>query len=234
MSRLMLELKVLRALIRRRVYISPRRRDEIIDAFHRLFYDSWAFDQTWAAAEWLGTRIFKCPLDLFVYQEMIHEIRPDVIVETGTACGGSALFLASMFDLVGNGRVITIDTLSRERPKHDRVTYLLGSSTSAEIQAEVERRIGPTDQVMVILDSDHSAQHVLAELRAYSKHVSVGSYLVVEDTNVNGHPVEPDFGPGPAEAIGAFLKESNVFVVDRAREKFLLSFNPGGYLRRVR
>jgi cephalosporin hydroxylase len=85
---------------------------------------------------------------------------------------------------------------------------------------------------MVVLDSDHSAAHVLAELRAYAPLVTPGCYLIVEDGNVNGHPVEPSFGPGPWEATKQFLAESNVFDVDREREKYLLTFNPTGYLRR--
>jgi cephalosporin hydroxylase len=87
---------------------------------------------------------------------------------------------------------------------------------------------------MVILDSDHSKSHVLAELRAYSPFVSVGNYLVVEDTNVNGHPAYPGFGEGPWEAVNEFLSGQDAFEVDRTREKFFLTFNPGGYLKRVK
>jgi cephalosporin hydroxylase len=85
----------------------------------------------------------------------------------------------------------------------------------------------------VILDSDHSQTHVRAELQAYAPMVSLGSYLVVEDTNVNGHPVLPDFGPGPMEATQEFLISHNEFVRDPSREKFMMTFNPGGFLRRV-
>jgi cephalosporin hydroxylase len=97
--------------------------------------------------------------------------------------------------------------------------------------AEVAARASGT--VMVVLDSDHSAAHVLDELRAYAPLVTPGSYLVVEDTNINGHPVFDSFGPGPTEAVTKFLDESSAFVVDRSREKFLLTFNPSGWLRRV-
>lgn len=90
------------------------------------------------------------------------------------------------------------------------------------------------DSVMVILDSDHRKDHVLKELRAYSQYVTVDSYLIVEDTNINGHPVYPDYGPGPMEAVEESLKEDDRFAVDRTKEKLLLTFNPGGYLRRVR
>jgi cephalosporin hydroxylase len=87
---------------------------------------------------------------------------------------------------------------------------------------------------MVVLDSDHHAEHVLNELRIYGEMVTVGNYLIAEDTNVNGHPVKPEFGPGPWEAVETFLKENPAFAVDSKREKFLLTFNPGGYLIRVR
>ena len=93
-----------------------------------------------------------------------------------------------------------------------------------------ERAAGKS--VMVILDSDHTRDHVLAELRAYAPIVTPGQYLVVEDSNINGHPVFPGFGPGPMEALQAFLAETGEFEVDRSREKFLVTFNPGGYLRK--
>ena len=85
---------------------------------------------------------------------------------------------------------------------------------------------------MVVLDSDHSREHVLRELELYAPLVTPGCYLVVEDTNVNGHPVSPGFGPGPMEAVGDYLRTTDDFEVDRGREKFMLTFNPSGYLRR--
>ena len=85
---------------------------------------------------------------------------------------------------------------------------------------------------MVVLDSDHHRDHVLAELRTYSALVTPGSYLIVEDTNINGHPVRPEFGPGPMEAVDEFLRESPDFAIDPEREKFFLTFNPRGFLRR--
>ena len=85
---------------------------------------------------------------------------------------------------------------------------------------------------MVILDSDHSRDHVFAELQAYASLVGPGDYLIVEDTNVNGHPVHPDFGPGPTEAVDDFLAENDSFFIDESREKYFMTFNPRGYLRR--
>jgi len=207
--------------------------NEVVRAFHQL--DSGSPETTWANTRWLGVRAQKCPLDLWSYQEILHEVRPDLIIETGTAEGGSGLFLASMCDLLGRGSVVTIDVLPNpSRPRHRRLTYLLGSSTDPAIVEQASRRAGRDGRVLVILDSDHSKEHVQAEMRAYADLVSVGSYLIVEDTNVNGHPVLPDFGPGPREAVEEFLEERPDFAVDADREKFLMTFNPMGYLRRHR
>jgi cephalosporin hydroxylase len=201
----------------------------ITDAFHRLYYDT----AVWKDTYWLGVRTQKCPLDLWIYQEILQETRPDLIVETGTAHGGSALYLASVCDLLGRGEVVTVDIHPIEdRPAHDRITYLTGSSTSGEIVGELERLVTDSEQVLVILDSDHSRDHVLDELRIYSRFVTPGSYLIVEDTNVNGHPAMPEHGPGPMEALEAFLPETTEFQVDVAREKFFMTFNPRGFLRR--
>ena len=178
--------------------------------------------------------LLKCPLDLWIYQEIVFELKPDVIIECGTAKGGTALFLASLCDLVNNGKIITIDIKSdRDRPRHERITYLVGSSISEEVVKKVKTMIGENDKIMVILDSDHTMGHVLSELRIYGKLVSKGSYMIVEDTNVNGHPVDPDHGPGPMEAVERFLSEDKDFILDKGKEKFFLTFNPNGYLKRV-
>lgn len=204
---------------------------ETIDAFHRLYYDSGP--QTWHDTKWLGVRVLKCPLDLWVYQELLTELRPDWVVECGTFDGGSAYYLATVMDLLGKGRVVTIDVEERPgRPKHHRIKYLLGSSTDAVMWRRIRSMIKPRHTTMVILDSDHTRDHVLDELRLYSQLVQPGGYLIVEDGNINGHPVLPDFGPGPMEAVTTFLEENQTFDIDRTREKFMLTFNPRGFLRR--
>jgi cephalosporin hydroxylase len=203
----------------------------IVDQFHALYYDRRV--QTWGETYWLGHHALKCPLDLWIYQEILHEVRPNLIIETGTYRGGSALFLASICDLLGRGEVVTIDAATQKgRPRHKRIAYLTGSSTSEAMLRQVRRRAKGMNRVLVLLDSGHSMEHVLAELRAYAPLVTPGSYLIVEDTNLNGHPVESDHGPGPAEAVAAFLAENSAFVRDESREKLLLTFNPGGYLKR--
>jgi cephalosporin hydroxylase len=214
-------------------YTHPRMARLIVNQFHRLYYHTPVPTRTWERTHWLGTPVRKCPLDLWIYQEIIHELRPDLIVECGTAYGGSALFFASMLDLVGKGKVVSVDICDLDRPRHPRVEYLLGSSVDPPVVDRVRGRVAGCECVVVILDSDHSMQHVLAEMRAYSGFVSPGSYLVVEDTNVNGHPVAPNFGPGPLEAVRAFLDENDGFDVDPIGDKFHMSFNPGGYLRRT-
>jgi cephalosporin hydroxylase len=207
--------------------------NHIVDAFHRLYYDN--LDRTWNNTYWMGVPTQKCPLDLWIYQEILFELRPDVIIETGTCQGGSALYLASICDLLKAGRIFTIDIdPAPTRPKHKRVRYLLGSSTNSEIVEGIRGEIRSRDRVLVILDSDHSKEHVLNELRAYTPMVTQGSYLIVEDTNVNGHPVVPDFGPGPMEAVDDFLSQNSDFEIDSSREKFFMGFNPRGWLRRAR
>jgi cephalosporin hydroxylase len=208
----------------------PRPETTIAD-FHRLYYDS----HVWRGrTRWLGVETQKCPLDLWAYQEILVSRRPDVLVETGTFNGGSALYLATLCDVLDHGTVVSVDIEDRPgRPRHPRITYVAGqSSTSASALSRVAELIGPGDSVMVLLDSDHSRDHVLEELRLYAPLVTSGQYLVVEDTNVNGHPVLPEHGAGPMEALDAFLAESRDFVHDPSPEKFLLTFNPRGYLRR--
>jgi cephalosporin hydroxylase len=200
--------------------------------FHRLYYENAA--RTWQNTRWLEVRVAKCPLDLWVYQEILTELRPELVIETGTFAGGSALFLASCMDVIGCGRVITVDIEEHDaRPHHDRITYVTGSSVDPALVDRLRHEAEATARVMVILDSDHARDHVLAELRAYSPLVTPGSYLVVEDTNINGRPVFPTSGPGPHEAVEAFLRETRAFERDQEREKFFMTFNPGGFLRRL-
>lgn len=207
------------------------RSDAAVEAFHRLFYDT--HDTTWKQTFWLGATVRKCAFDLWTYQEILVDTRPDLIVETGTYLGGSAFYLAGICDLLGHGKIVTVDISAPPgRPRHRRITYLQGSSTDPGIVVRVARRARTAKRVMVVLDSNHSRDHVLRELEAYGPLVTPGCYLVVEDTNVNGNPVLPDHGPGPMEAVEEFLATTDDFEVDRSRENRLLTFNPGGYLKR--
>jgi cephalosporin hydroxylase len=203
---------------------------DAVERFHVASYERGVLNDTY----WFGVPIQKSPLDCWTYQEILHEQRPDLIVETGTYLGGSALFFAHLFDLLGHGRVITIDLQLRGRVEHDRVTHLEGDALSPGILSKVEAAVASARRVLVVLDDDHSAAHVLKELNAYGRFVTPGSYLVVEDTNVNGHPVFPEHGPGPMEAVRDFLATDRSFEIDRSREKFLLTYFPDGWLRKRR
>jgi len=213
--------------------MGSRAQQDVVDAFHRLYYESG--DQTREHNSWLGVKLWKCPLDLWVYQELLYRLQPDLVVETGTYQGGSAYYLASILDLIGSGQVLTIDiNHHHDRPRHKRITYVTGSSVDPTILTEVRIQAARHKTVLVILDSDHHCDHVLTELREYANLVTLGSYLIVEDTNINGHPVRAEYGPGPREAVETFLASTPDFVPDRRCEKFFLTWNGGGYLRRVR
>ena len=211
----------------------PRQYEAAVTAaFHRMYYGQ--LDRTWRNTRWLGVRIEKFPGDMVVYQEILHALRPDLIIETGTNYGGSALFMASICDLIGHGQIVTIDIDPKpDRPTHPRISFLTGSSTAADVLDQVHALVANTERRLVILDSDHSYEHVVDELRCYSDFVTNGSYLIVEDTHHSGHPVGASSDVGPWEAASRFLERDDRFVVDETREKFFMTTNPRGYLRRI-
>ncbi len=203
----------------------------LIDLFHQLYH--YSATKTWNNTFWLGFQTLKCPLDMWIYQEIICEVKPEIIIETGTHLGGSALYMAMVCDYLNLGKVITIDIETKSpRPIHSRIQYLKGSSISNEIVEEVRKIKGEKQKILVILDSEHKKQHVLDELKIYSQFISSGSYIIVEDTNINGHPVLPDWGSGPMEAVDDFLHQNDDFFIDPEREKFLMTQNPRGYLKK--
>ena len=219
-----------RALTSVRFRVDRRLDRAAVSRAHDVLYGS----DAWTEATWLGAQALKNPLDLWVYQEIVYETRPELIVETGTYRGGSALYLASLCDLIGHGEVVSIDVepMRDDYPSHPRVTYLAGrSSTDPAVVEEVRARAAGR-AVLVILDSDHSQAHVEAELAEYASIVPVGCYLIVEDSNIGR--IRKDLMPGPFEAVESFLATTDEFEIDREREKFLITFNPSGYLRRVR
>jgi cephalosporin hydroxylase len=204
----------------------------VMREYEKLYYRN--LYNTWKNTRWMGHRVWKATTDLWVYQELLYTVRPDLILETGTAEGGSAYYLASLLDIIGRGRIITIDVETREgRPTHPRIEYVLGSSVSADVVAIARDAARGASAVMGILDSDHSQQHVLKELDAFGPLITPGSYLIVEDTNVNGHPVFHRHGPGPSEALRDWLPTHPEFLVDRECERFYNTFNPGGYLKKI-
>jgi len=206
----------------------------IIDEFHKLYYNgregsAKTFEQT----TWMGVSCLKCPLDLWIYQEIIYDLKPDLIIETGTYHGGSALYLASICDAIGTGHIATIDVMDIERPTHNRISYLLGSSTDPKVIQQALSCVTNPNVILVILDSDHSKAHVSEELRLYAPIVTNESYLIVEDTNINGNPVGLSLGEGPYEAVSDFLEHNDAFTPDYLKEKLLLTFNPRGFLKKT-
>ena len=202
-------------------------------------YHIWYYGTgVWKSTTWLGVRTQKSVSDMWNYQEILAELRPRLLVEFGTAYGGSALFFASVLDgLGGEYRILTVDTLANRIDEaavnHPRIEVLTASSASPEVARRVEElRVQHPGPVFAILDSDHSAAHVEAELVSLTPLLNAGDYVVVEDSNLNGHPVMPDYGPGPYEAVEAFLSaHPDTYVRDEVREaKFGFSFAPGGFL----
>jgi cephalosporin hydroxylase len=181
------------------------------------------------ATHWMGVRSLKNPLDAWVYQELLHELRPEVVVELGSAHGGSTLFLCHMLDLLQlEAPVISVD-IDRHRfvAEHPRIRLVTGDTrhpqTVAEVEAACDGRRG-----LVVHDADHAADAVFEDLRNYSRFVAPGGYLVVEDG-------VRDFLaglPGPVAAVERFLRETSEFEIDASKERFVFTFNPRGFLRR--
>jgi cephalosporin hydroxylase len=198
---------------------------------------------------WMGVPIIQLPADIMATQEVIFATKPDVIIETGVARGGSVIFMASLLELIGKGKVVGIDidirahnrdTIERH-PMNKRITLIEGPSVGATTIERVRAEIPAGASVMVVLDSDHSRDHVLAELRCYGRLVTRGQFLIVADTIV-GHIDENRAlknrskvwfrGNEPLAALTAYLAETDRFVVDEViNGKLIISSSPGGYLR---
>jgi cephalosporin hydroxylase len=197
----------------------------------------------------MGRPIIQFPQDIVALQEIIWSVKPDVIVETGIAHGGSIIFSASMLELIGNGEVVGVDIDIREHnrreienhPMFKRVTMIEGSSVDEKIVERVKSHVEGKERVMVILDSNHTHEHVLAELKLYSPLVTRDSYMVVFDTIVedmaDDHFGDRPWGKGdnPKTAVWEFLKTHNEFEIDkRIQDKLLITVAPDGYLKRIK
>lgn len=199
---------------------------------------------------WMGEPVLQLPQDLMALQEIIFRTKPDFIIETGVAWGGSLLFYATLLEALGHGSVVGIDTFIPEDLKarikshgriSDRISLIQGSSTDPATLENISVMAGKSSKTMVILDSDHTHDHVLAELKLFSPLVRPGFYLICGDTIVEDQPPAPKrprpWGKGnnPKTALVEFLKSNDRFEVDSELEdKLLLSNMPGGYLRCIK
>jgi cephalosporin hydroxylase len=183
---------------------------------------------------WLGQPILQNVLDLWTIQETIAEIRPALLVEIGTNRGGSALFFAHLMDLMGEGRVVSVDIERMHEIEHPRIDFLIGSSVDPETVEAVRRRSADAGgPVMVILDGDHSRDHVAQELELYAPMVTPGSLLLSQDGIIDELWMFEDSRPGPLPANRDFLARHPEFEYDAARnERFALSHHPLGWMRR--
>jgi cephalosporin hydroxylase len=207
--------------------------------------DLYRYSYLWT---WLGVPVIQMPEDIVALQQIIWAMRPQVVIETGFARGGSALLYSSILELVGEGLVISVDIDVRPHnrqaveahPLGHRVRIVEGSSTARETVSRVRGLVPPDARVMAVLDSNHTHSHVLQELHVYGSFVTKGQFLVVSDTVVEDIPRQAhrprEWGPGnsPRTAVNEFLATSDRFIADRdANAKLLISSSKGGYLRCV-
>lgn len=185
---------------------------------------------------WMGTPIFKNVLDAWIYQEIIYEIQPDLIIEIGSGYGGSTKYFADLLDMLDKGKVISIDKdRSIYHVEHKRITALTGSSSDPEIIARVAEA-SENKTVLLIQDGDHSRRQVSEDLENYSKFISPNSYFIVEDGIVDLFHYGDSLGfqeEGPLVAVEEFLKHHPEFEIDPVRERYLLTYNPKGFLKRI-
>jgi cephalosporin hydroxylase len=205
--------------------------------------DQYDYSYQWS---WLGVPIIQMPPDIVATQEIIWECRPQVIVETGIARGGSAILHGSVLELLSEGQVIAVDIDIRphnreaieDHPCGHRVSLIQGSSVDPTVVGRIQAETAGVERVMVVLDSDHTHDHVLAELEAYAPLVTPGQFLVVADTAIDRISPPPHrerhWGPGnsPASALQAYLATTSRFIEDPfVNAKLLMTATPGGYLR---
>jgi cephalosporin hydroxylase len=233
--------KVIPASVRRAIW------EQWQDSRLRVLIDDWASSrllratflktQDGMSVRWLGKPMWQYPLDAWLMQEIIGETRPDLVVETGTFRGGSAYFFGCLCDLLDHGRVISIDIDAQDTIAHPRITYLRGSSTDPAIVSRVseEVRTVKASSILIVLDSDHSAPHVLAELQAYAPMVPVGSYIHVQDGMIDQTGFFRGKGrPGPVVAVRTFLNQTPCFArAEEVERRYIMTAHPYGWLRRV-
>lgn len=234
----------------RRKRIKANGNNESLKTSAKAFNDASNSNQYSYNFSWMGRPIIQYPQDMIAMQEIIWQVQPDLIIETGIARGGSLVYYASLLELTGKGEVVGIDIDIRKHNKAEiekhpmlkRITMLEGSSISEDIVAQVRSIAQGKQNILVILDSNHTFEHVLSELELYSPFVSVSSYLVVFDTIVEDLPANYfkekrpwGIGNNPKTAVFEFLKNNSDFVIDEEIDnKLLISVAPQGYLKRIK
>ena len=210
--------------------------DAVAAEYHKWYYGTLA----WQKTTWMRVKCFKSVSDMWNYQEILLDLKPSLVIEFGARYGGSALFFASVMRQTGRSfKVLSVDIthkfLDPAARRDPDILFIESPSTALAIAEQIQRlKAQFPGKIFAILDSDHSMKHVLAEMKLLRPLLSADDYLVVEYSNVNGHPVLPGFGPGPYEAIEAYEHEfPNDYTHDRGREnKFGWTFATNGFLIR--
>ena len=216
---------------------APAALPDCAEAFHQWYYDT----GVWEGVRFLGVPCLKSVMDLWNYQEILYDLKPGLVVEFGTRHGGSALYFSLIAQQVCPGaRVLTVDIedhlLDPRVPNTSGIEFMKCSSTAPEVGVRISAlRTQLPGPMFAILDSDHRKPHVLQEMIALREHMRPGDYLIVEDGNINGHPVLPGWGEGPYEAIREYFE---LFPHDYAKDvrrekKFGFTFAPDGFLQRL-
>ncbi|NQU41441.1 MAG: cephalosporin hydroxylase family protein [Lentisphaerae bacterium] len=233
----------------KRADIEAAGKNESLRATARCFMEDSAPHKYSYFFKWMGRPIIQFPQDIMAMQELIWEVKPDLIIETGIAHGGSIIFHASMLELLGHGEVLGVDIDIREHnraaieahPMVKRIHMIEGSSIDEEIARQVHQFAEGKPRVMVVLDSNHTHDHVMRELDLYASLVKKGSYLIVLDTGIEDADdalfSERPWGKGnnPKTAVWAFLEKNDRFVVDKDIDsKLLITCAPNGYLKCIK
>ena len=234
----------------RKQRIAANGKNEGLKAAAKAFNDASNSNQYSYNFYWMGRPIIQYPQDMIAMQEIIWEIKPDLIIETGIAHGGSLIYYASLLELIGNGEVLGIDIDIRahnkaeieKHPMYKRIKMIEGSAISEETLSQVKLAAEGKQKILVCLDSNHTHEHVLRELEMYAPFVSVGSYIVVFDTIVEDLPENYfnqkrpwGIGNNPKTAVYDFLKTNSDFIIDESIDnKLLISVAPEGYLKRIK
>jgi len=208
-------------------------RDPEFEIFYHKYLD-WFNQNCHFDLYWLGRPIRKNPFDAWVYQEIISSTKPTLIIEIGNKFGGSTLFLANILDSLNCGRIIGVD-ITHDGVKdlqHPRIQWITGDATSQEVLEKITKEISNDDRIMIIEDASHEYLATLKILELYSPLITPGLYFIIEDgickeDYINGPK------PGPIEAIHQFLKTNSDFTIDKKMEKFIFTYNPDGFLKKL-